>query len=182
MLWSLFGRPQSYLLRCASTIFAILYVGKLLSYFILIRSEPKTGLALAAMLVFIIAFTDIFAMLVGKKYGKTKLTSISPSKTIEGALGGLIASMLTGMLFVMLVPTLNLLIWQGACLGAITSVAAQVGDLVESALKRDASVKDAGTALLGHGGVLDRFDSYLFGGICFYAALVLLAHPLSGSR
>jgi phosphatidate cytidylyltransferase len=64
----------------------------------------------------------------------------------------------------------------GAFVGAVTSVAAQVGDIVESALKRDARVKDAGTLLAGHGGILDRFDSYTFGGIAFYAALYVTHH------
>jgi phosphatidate cytidylyltransferase len=56
----------------------------------------------------------------------------------------------------------------------LTSAAAQAGDVVESALKRDAKVKDAGSVIAGHGGVLDRFDSYLFGGITFYFSLVLI--------
>ena len=69
---------------------------------------------------------------------------------------------------------LHLLWWQGALLGVATCIAAQAGDLVESALKRDAGVKDAGEMIVGHGGVLDRFDSYLFGGMAFFATLHLL--------
>jgi phosphatidate cytidylyltransferase len=65
-------------------------------------------------------------------------------------------------------------------IGALTSIAAQAGDLVESAIKRDARVKDAGNALGGHGGVLDRFDSFLFGGIAFYFALWLVGFGVPG--
>jgi len=63
--------------------------------------------------------------------------------------------------------------WQNILIGVLTSVAAQAGDLVESALKRDADVKDAGSAIGDHGGVLDRFDSYLFGGIIYFGCLHL---------
>jgi phosphatidate cytidylyltransferase len=72
------------------------------------------------------------------------------------------------------VPQLHLQWWQGAVLGLFTGIAAQVGDLVESAFKRDAGVKDAGAMIQGHGGVLDRFDSYFLGGVTFFASLHLL--------
>ena len=75
-----------------------------------------------------------------------------------------------------LIPVMAMPWWHGAIVGALTSFAAQTGDIVESALKRDARVKDAGTLLAGHGGVLDRFDSYSFGGIAFYAALYVTGH------
>ena len=73
-----------------------------------------------------------------------------------------------------MLPQLHLQWWQGAVLGLFTSIAAQVGDLVESAFKRDAGVKDAGAMIQGHGGVLDRFDSYLLGGVAFFATLHVL--------
>ncbi len=114
-------------------------------------------------------------MLVGTAIGRTPLTSISPNKTWEGAIGGFAATTAVGASFA-LVPMLHMPWWHGAIVGAITSFAAQTGDIVESALKRDARVKDAGTILRGHGGILDRFDSYTFGGIAFYAALYLTGH------
>ncbi len=162
------------LLRTAATMFATIYIGKLLSYFIVLRSIPETGYGLTVMAIFIVAFTDIFAMLIGKQFGRTTLTEISPAKTVEGALGALCVATLTGAVFADLFPVVHLAWWQGLILGCVTSIAAQFGDVFESGLKREADVKDAGSMLLGHGGVLDRFDSYLFGGIAFYSLRALL--------
>jgi len=162
-----------YLARSGYTLLGVLYIGKLLSYFLTIRNVPGIGLPLTLYAVVLIAMTDIFCMVVGVLVGKTPLTRISPRKTIEGALGGLAVATLCGIAFA-LTPALHFLWWQGAAVGLLTSAAAQAGDFVESALKRDARVKDAGSAVGGHGGVLDRFDSYIFGGVAFYGVLRLL--------
>jgi len=162
-----------YVARSSSTLFGVLYLGKLTSYFVAIRAIPQIGTAATIEAIVLVALTDIFAMLVGKSMGRTPLSSISPRKTVEGALGGLAVAMLAGIAAA-LTPWMHALWWQGAVVGAITSFGAQAGDLVESALKRDASVKDAGTLIAGHGGVLDRFDSYLFGGLAFYFVLWLI--------
>jgi phosphatidate cytidylyltransferase len=171
LIWAMAGKVQGYLLRSAVTLLAVLYIGKLLSYFIMIRREPGIGAALTILVILLIVCTDTFAMLIGKRFGRRRLTSISPTKTVEGALGGLLAAVLAGTAVAVLQPVYHLSPWKGACLGFLTSLAAQLGDLVESAIKRDARMKDAGTALHGHGGVLDRFDSYLFGGVASYTAL-----------
>ena len=159
--------------RSGFTLLGVLYIGKLISYFIAIRALPNVGLAMTMYAIVMIAFTDIFAMLVGTSIGRTPLTPISPKKTVEGALGGLAATVCAGVAGAML-PWLHLTWWQGAAIGIIVSAGAQAGDLVESALKRDAHVKDAGTLILDHGGVLDRFDSYIFGGVALYFALWLI--------
>lgn len=174
MLCGVAGSVRGYLLRSAVTLLAVLYIGKLLSYFITIRREPGIGAALTFLVILLIACTDIFAMLIGKRFGRTRLTPISPAKTVEGALGGLMAAVLAGTTAAAIQPAYHLSLWKGAFLGCFTSLAAQLGDLVESAIKRDARMKDAGTALHGHGGVLDRFDSYLFGGIASYMLLLFL--------
>jgi phosphatidate cytidylyltransferase len=169
---SLFGQRAGFFARSAFTVFGVLYIGWLGSYFLALRNLPHVGMALTFASIVTIALTDIFAMLVGTTIGRTPLTSISPKKTVEGSFGGLCASMLAGAGFA-LVPVLGISWWDGLIIGAITSIAAQAGDIVESALKRDAHVKDAGTFFGGHGGILDRFDSYTFGGIAFYFALYL---------
>ena len=171
--FSTFAHKGNYLARSAFTLLAALYIGKLISYFITIRGIPEHGAAYTIYAIFIIAFTDIFAMLVGIAMGKTPLTRISPRKTVEGAAGGLIAGTGIGIAFGML-PQIGFAWWEGAFIGVVTSIAAQAGDLVESALKRDAHVKNAGSAIGSHGGVLDRFDSYLFAGPAFYFALWML--------
>lgn len=169
----MYGEQVGYFARTAYTLLAVLYIGKLLSYFIFIRQVPGDGLTWTYYVVVLIALTDIFGMIVGTMIGRTQLTKISPKKTVEGSVGSLVLVTVIAALLT-LVPQLHMEWWQGAVLGLCTSAAAQAGDLVESALKRDAGVKDAGSMIQGHGGVLDRFDSYLFGGMAFFGALHVL--------
>ncbi len=172
--FSLAGDRQGYFARSAFTVFGVLYLGWLGSYFLALRNVPHFGAAYTAASIVAIALTDIFAMLGGTALGRTPMTSISPKKTWEGAFcgfGATVAACAIGC-----GPLLAMPWWEGAIVGACTSIAAQTGDLVESAFKRDARVKDAGSFLRGHGGILDRFDSYLFGGIAFYAALYMTGH------
>jgi phosphatidate cytidylyltransferase len=166
----MYGEESGYFARTANTLLAVLYIGKLLTYFIFIRQVPNVGLAWTIYAIVLIAFSDIIAMLIGTAFGKHPLTTISPKKTWEGSIGSLVLVTAIAMLLT-LVPQLHLQWWQGIAIGVATNIAAQAGDLVESALKRDAGVKDAGSMIQGHGGVLDRFDSYLFGGTAFFAAL-----------
>jgi len=111
--------------------------------------------------------SDIGAYFVGRALGKRKLIpSVSPGKTVAGAVGGLAASMLVAWAFArwVLVPIANLGFtpWGALLFGALVSAAAQVGDLFESLLKREARVKDSSHIIPGHGGILDRFDSLIF--------------------
>jgi phosphatidate cytidylyltransferase len=173
LVYATFTERGNYFSRSAYTLLGVLYIGKLLSYFIEIRSIPEIGAALVIYVIMIVGITDVAAMAIGMRFGRTPLTRLSPKKTVEGAVGGLLAAIGFGVLFGS-TGQLDFTWWQGVLVGAITSVAAQAGDIVESALKRDAHVKDAGTVIVGHGGMLDRFDSFLFGGIAFYFALWLV--------
>ena len=104
--------------------------------------------------------SDTFAFFVGSYLGKHKLCpQISPNKTIEGFLGGLFGSMIA---IVLLGSMFKIPIYHSVIMGILVGVAAPVGDLVESSIKRFAQVKDSGNILPGHGGILDRFDSILF--------------------
>lgn len=171
----MYGEQKGYFARTAYTLLAVLYIGKLLTYFIFIRQMPivagiNRGISWTLFVIVLIALTDILAMLIGSVIGRTPLSKISPKKTVEGSSAALLS--VTGVAALLATsPYLGMHWWQGAALGAATCIAAQAGDLVESALKRDAGVKDSGTVIQGHGGVLDRFDSYLFGGMAFYGVL-----------
>jgi len=169
----MYGEQMGYFARTAYTLLAVLYIGKLLTYFVFIRQIGGDGLWMTFYVILTIALTDIFAMVVGTFVGRHQLSKVSPRKTLEGSIGALVlatAFAIGATAF----PQLHLLWWQGGVLGLLTSMAAQAGDLVESGLKRDAGVKDAGAMISGHGGVLDRFDSYLFGGVAFFVTLHLL--------
>ena len=113
----------------------------------------------------------------GKNFGRTKLTAISPGKTVEGAVGGLLSSVAVavGLSAAVQWPASPL---AAAALGAVVCCASVLGDLIESVLKRDAGVKDSGALIPGHGGILDRFDSYVFTGAVVYFYLKCL--PLLG--
>jgi len=127
---------------------------------------PPGGVLLIFPLVVTWA-SDIGAYFVGRALGKRKLIpSVSPGKTVAGAVGGLVASMLVAWAFArgVLVPVANLGFtpWGALVFGGLVSAAAQVGDLFESLLKREARVKDSSHIIPGHGGILDRFDSLIF--------------------
>ncbi|MBG9985293.1 phosphatidate cytidylyltransferase [Facklamia sp. DSM 111018] len=149
----------------ATLIFAALYIGFGFRFIIEIRN---LGLPTMIYLFLVIWSTDTGAYFVGKHYGSHKLASyISPNKTIEGALGGIITSLIvTGvysLIFKLQIPGQDYI----GVLTILISLAGQFGDLVESAYKRYFQVKDSGSFLPGHGGVLDRFDSTLFASIMF---------------
>lgn len=173
------GRPLG---AAAATVFGVLYTGGMLSFGYAIRYHqyviesvrvPLGGLAVSAgglLLLLPILLTwasDIGAFFIGRAFGKRKLMpSVSPGKTVAGAIGGLGATILIGWLYVrfLLTPTTQLAFVRGGLIAftILVSVAAQIGDLAESLLKREAGVKDSSHIIPGHGGVLDRFDSLLF--------------------
>jgi phosphatidate cytidylyltransferase len=158
--------------RCGMTLFASMYLGKLLSYFVLLRGAPH-GTALTIWVIVLVALTDIFGMLGGLRFGRTKMAErLSPHKTWEGAVVAFVVATSAGVVLSFL-PQIGEPWWLGLILGAATSVAAEIGDLFESALKRNAQIKDSGRLIAGHGGVLDRFDSYLVAGVVAYTVLAV---------
>jgi phosphatidate cytidylyltransferase len=147
--------------RVGKVILGVMYVPLLMSHFILIRQEPE-GIRWI-FFILVLAFSgDIAAYYVGRGIGRRKLLpEVSPGKTVEGTIGlfagSIIGCILFRQLFFPILPVLHTVI-----LGLVGSVAGQLGDLCESALKRTAGVKDSGTLLPGHGGILDRLDCLMF--------------------
>ncbi|MGH9455239.1 MAG: phosphatidate cytidylyltransferase, partial [Terriglobia bacterium] len=116
---------------------------------------------------------DIFAYLTGRAIGRHLMfPEISPKKTVEGAIGGFLGSVIIGWAYAekfWATSNLGIIIF----LAALVAVTGQIGDLAESAMKRNADVKDSGGILPGHGGILDRVDSVLFAAPAFWLALIL---------
>lgn len=149
----------------STTLFGILYVSWFLSFMIKIR-YMENGFGLFWAVIFITKLGDIGAFLIGSRFGKTPLIPrISPKKSVEGAIGGLIFSVAGALVSK---PFLNLSYFYLIILGLALGVLAQLGDLSESLIKRDCQVKDSGTVLPGMGGVLDVLDSLLFTAPAFY--------------
>ncbi len=163
MLWYLFGvtrdRPA---VNIAVTWFVVLYVGLLGAFAAALLREPNGRWVFFAPILATVA-SDIFGYAVGRTFGRTKLApEISPNKTWEGTIGGFLATVVfCGLLF----GIRGVGPWNGRegwLLGVVVGVAAPLGDLCESLIKRDLGVKDVSNFLPGHGGVLDRIDGMLF--------------------
>lgn len=149
----------------STTIFGILYVSWFLSFLIRLRFLPG-GKELLLSLIIITKLADAGAYFVGSSFGKTPLIShISPNKTLEGAWGGLLFSIIAALSVKSLLGYSYL---QLLFLGIFLGILAQLGDLSESLMKRDCNIKDASKILPGLGGVLDLVDSLLFTGPVFY--------------
>jgi phosphatidate cytidylyltransferase len=181
-------QPPATIADIATTILGFIYIGWLPSHLVLLRNlvppgaadtlNPikQPGLAYVWAALFIVFATDVFAYYAGKHFGKHLLyPQVSPKKTVEGAIGGFIAAIFWATLVVYLSDNFFFpekpfqgKLWQAPLMGAFVSVAAQLGDLCESLLKRDAGVKDSGTSIPGHGGILDRGDGLIFASAVSY--------------
>jgi phosphatidate cytidylyltransferase len=174
------------------TAFGVLYVGWLSAHFVLLRELPwRAGLGYAdgawlVLYAFLVTWScDVGAYFVGRTFGRTRpWAAISPRKTVEGSVGGFVFAILGawigGRVFMHSatgVPWLRP--WDVLAIGALVGVCGQVGDLVESLLKRDAESGDSSDLIPGHGGVLDRFDSLYFGApiVYYYLRAVVFQVP-----
>ena len=141
------------------------------SYLFLFSLYVSYGMPTLLWLLVVVAGADVGAYFVGKSIGATKFCETSPNKTLEGVAGGVITAAILGMLFSP--EEVNFV--YALLISLIVAAASVFGDLFESYLKREADVKDSGDILPGHGGILDRTDGYLFGGIIMLVLLRLFA-------
>jgi phosphatidate cytidylyltransferase len=153
-------RREDVTLRVSVTVFGGLYLGLPLAMLMALREGPNGAAAVANVLVGTWAF-DTFAYLGGRVWGRTPIAPrTSPNKTVEGAVIGLVGAVACVVLAGLYMDWISLV--ESIVLAIAICIAAFAGDLFESMLKRDAQVKDSGRILLGHGGILDRFDALLF--------------------
>jgi len=191
--WLLLQPKPGTISDIAASIFGLFYLGFLPSYWIKLRGlesaiissnlgiisfenlSNTSGFHLTLTSCFLIVASDIGSYFVGKSFGKTSLSAISPSKTIEGLIGGIFCSILLAIFFAFLLNWESPLL-VGMLYGILISLMALVGDLIESMMKRDAKIKDSGTFLPGHGGILDRIDSYIFTPSVLYYIFIILKY------
>jgi len=158
----------------AWTLAGTFYAGWLLSLLVTLRLDSgRNWLYLALVATFA---SDSTAYFIGKTFGRRKLApGISPGKTQEGTIAGVIGAVIISLLFTLNTPLqLPIAYWQAIILGVLISFFGQIGDLAESLLKRNAGVKDSGTLMPGHGGLLDRIDSVVFAGAVVYFFVLML--------
>ena len=187
--WLLLQPKSGTISDIAASIFGLFYLGFLPSYWIKLRAletvlsnsgvtllsnfSNSIGLYLTLTSCFLIVASDIGSYFIGKSFGKRSLSPISPSKTIEGLIGGISCSILLAIFFAFVLNLGNPLLI-GILYGLLISLMALVGDLIESMMKRDAKIKDSGTFLPGHGGILDRIDSYIFTPSVIYYIIIII--------
>lgn len=169
LLRASFGGMRNF--AAAASLLGVFYVAGLYSFFVLVREQ--FGLTWALFGILVTWATDSGAYFGGLKFGRHKLCpQISPKKSVEGAAFGLLGGALAGLI---LAAVFNEPARQMTAFALVLSACGQLGDLAESALKREKTVKDSGSILPGHGGILDRFDSLSFVFPVLYAMLTFLS-------
>lgn len=149
----------------AVTFFGICYIVIFLMYIPIIREDLNNGKIIIWFLFFAAWGTDIFAYIVGKNFGKHHFTKISPNKTIEGSIGGIVGAVILMLVYSVICKYAFEIQFNYLYIALITvvlSVLSQIGDLAASAIKRYTGIKDFSNLIPGHGGMLDRIDSIIF--------------------
>ena len=176
LLFGMSDARPSFTAAMGTTILGVVWVGGGLAALLLVRDADRGRLALFTVLLAVWA-DDTAAYFIGRMIGRHRMApTLSPKKSWEGFIAGTLAAMAVAFFALYQDRDTYLTIWEAVVLGAVVAVAAALGDLFESAVKRDVSVKDSGRLLGGHGGFLDRLDSLLFAGPAAYAAILAFGH------
>ena len=176
LLAFLYSKKEASFNTIQKFIIGLFYIGGGCIFLTMIPYKHNGFSKFLIMGIFIIIWvSDTFAYFVGKSIGKTKLyPSVSPKKTIEGSIGGLVFALIAAYFLAPFEPTLNLNQW--LILATVIVISGGLGDLIESKFKRIADVKDSGAILPGHGGMLDRLDSLIFAAPFAYLTLNLFSY------
>jgi phosphatidate cytidylyltransferase len=170
----IFGQTQRAIERISTTFFGSFFIPWAIGHMLLIRSIRPAGMPVVYYLFIMIWSIDTGAYAVGVKLGKHKLSqNISPKKTMEGAVGGIIVGIIVSVLCRYIFLKTYITVLESLFLGVLIALVSQFSDLAESLLKRDVGLKDTSNLLPGHGGMLDRFDSFLFTAPVLYYYLTI---------
>ncbi|MFF5209893.1 phosphatidate cytidylyltransferase [Streptosporangium sp. NPDC000396] len=173
MIWRMFQGTEGYVRDIAATILVTVYPSMLAGFVALLLSDPLHGADRVVVFIATTVASDVGGYFAGISFGKHKMSPvISPKKTWEGFAGSALACMAVGGWLVAWL--LEDAVWKGVLIGAVVVVFATLGDLVESVIKRDLGVKDMGSVLPGHGGLMDRLDSLVAALIPVWVLLTLL--------
>ncbi len=174
MVYLLLASPKDFVKRSTAAVFAIFYIPFLAGFVLLLAHSPNP-ISKVFTLVVLVSFNDTFAYFSGVLFGKHPMAPhISPKKTWEGLSGAIVATTIgAGLVFFYILDDYW---WLGALVGVLGVITATCGDLIESAVKRDLRIKDMGTILPGHGGILDRIDSLLFTAPSVWFVFELIQH------
>ena len=174
VVYLLFVTPKDYVRRSSVAVFSIFYL-PFLAGFVLLLAHSHDPIKKIATLIVLVSFNDTFAYFSGVLFGRHPLVpQISPKKTWEGLVGAIIMTTIGATL--LFIYVLKDHWWLGAIVGVLGVITATCGDLIESAVKRDLRIKDMGTILPGHGGILDRIDSLLFTAPSVWFIFELIQH------
>jgi phosphatidate cytidylyltransferase len=172
LIRALLQGPEGFVAKATATTFSLLYL-PFLAGFLILLARPSTGFQRVMTFMVLVGCNDTFGYIVGVLLGKHPLVpKISPKKTWEGLVGSLLFTMIGGALAFEYIMDMHW--WIGLIVGLMIVFTATCGDLIESAMKRDLSLKDMGTLLPGHGGMLDRLDSVVLSAPAMWLALELV--------
>ena len=176
LIRALIQGPEGFVAKATGTTFALLYL-PFLAGFLILLAIPSTGFQRVMTFMVLVGCNDTFGYIVGVLFGKHPLVpTISPKKTWEGLAGSTVFTVLGGCLAFKYIMDMHW--WIGIIVGLMIVFTATCGDLIESAMKRDMSLKDMGSLLPGHGGMLDRLDSVVLSAPAMWLALELVKRYL----